>query len=46
MENQRQARMLYKTLSQAYKDALAMTVNEIDPSISYNDLKKLFKRIN
>lgn len=45
IENQRNARISYKELSQQYKDGILEIISQIAPEIRFNDVKKMIKNI-
>ena len=45
VENQRNARISFKELSQAYKDGMMEIISEIAPEIRMGDVKKILKNI-
>ena len=45
VENQRNARISFKELSQEYKDGILDLVSQIAPKIKINDVKKMLKNI-
>lgn len=45
VENQRNARISYKELSQQYKDGILEIVSQIAPEVRFGDVKKMIKNI-
>lgn len=45
VENQRNARISYKELSQQYKDGILEIVSQIAPEVRFGDVKKMIRNI-